>query len=87
MTLLLDFKFFWFLLLIISLLQIVRREGLELWKELLPSLVSLSSQGPIQVHFIFYVLAAIVLPFIFHIEVCIVWFSYFLVPTRLSWFR
>ncbi|KAJ6694225.1 hypothetical protein OIU85_004961 [Salix viminalis] len=28
--------------------EIVRREGLELWKELLPSLVSLSSQGPIQ---------------------------------------
>ncbi|KAF9670035.1 hypothetical protein SADUNF_Sadunf13G0026600 [Salix dunnii] len=28
--------------------EIVRREGLELWKELLPSLVSLSNQGPIQ---------------------------------------
>ncbi|KAJ6757288.1 EXPORTIN 1/5 [Salix koriyanagi] len=28
--------------------EIIRREGLELWKELLPSLVSLSSQGPIQ---------------------------------------
>ncbi|KAJ6434324.1 hypothetical protein OIU84_017935 [Salix udensis] len=28
--------------------EIVRREGLELWKELLPSMVSLSSQGPIQ---------------------------------------
>ncbi|KAJ4849692.1 histone deacetylase [Turnera subulata] len=28
--------------------EIIRREGLELWQELLPSLVSVSSQGPIQ---------------------------------------
>lgn len=28
--------------------EIVRREGLDLWKELLPSLISLSNNGPIQ---------------------------------------
>ncbi|CAN0920536.1 Protein HASTY 1 [Linum grandiflorum] len=28
--------------------EIVRREGIELWKELLPSLISLSNQGPVQ---------------------------------------
>ncbi|KAF2298552.1 hypothetical protein GH714_024089 [Hevea brasiliensis] len=28
--------------------EIVRREGIELWQELLPSLVALSSQGPVQ---------------------------------------
>ncbi|XP_050225235.1 protein HASTY 1 [Mercurialis annua] len=28
--------------------EIVRREGIELWQELLPSLVSLSGQGPVQ---------------------------------------
>ncbi|XP_065852702.1 protein HASTY 1 [Euphorbia lathyris] len=28
--------------------EIVRREGIELWQELFPSLVSLSSQGPVQ---------------------------------------
>ncbi|CAN1285310.1 Protein HASTY 1 [Linum perenne] len=28
--------------------EIVRREGIELWQELLPSLISLSNQGPVQ---------------------------------------
>lgn len=32
------------------LIQIVRREGLNLWQELLPTLVSLASNGPIQVN-------------------------------------
>ena len=39
------------------LVQIVRREGLSLWQELVPSLVSLSSSGPTHVkktHFLFF---------------------------------
>lgn len=30
--------------------QIVRREGVDLWTKLLPTLVSLSNQGPVQVN-------------------------------------
>lgn len=30
-------------------LQIIRREGINLWQELLPTLISLSGKGPIQV--------------------------------------
>lgn len=37
------------LIIISNFSQIVRREGLELWQQLLPTLISLSSQGPVQV--------------------------------------
>lgn len=36
-------------------LQIVRREGPNLWQELWPSIVTLSNMGPIQVLHSFYV--------------------------------
>lgn len=48
---LLCIKYIWFVVVVLS--QIVRREGLNLWQEMLPSLVSLSSKGPIQVNFMF----------------------------------
>lgn len=35
----------------VSMLQIVRREGPDLWQELFPSLTSLSAQGPLQVEY------------------------------------
>lgn len=38
---------------LVVLSQIVRREGLDLWREIHPSLVTLSSKGPIQVNFKF----------------------------------
>lgn len=38
------------LLSVLYVLQIVRREGLSLWQELLPSIITLSNMGPIQVH-------------------------------------
>lgn len=41
------------------LLQIVRREGLNLWEELLPSLVSLSNNGPMQVKLYIFVYATL----------------------------
>lgn len=37
------------LLIFFNLLQIVRREGVSLWQELVPSLISLSSSGPAHV--------------------------------------
>ena len=43
----------WNKMCLVVLSQIVRREGLELWQELLPSLVSLSSKGPVQVSCMF----------------------------------
>lgn len=34
-------------------LKVIRREGVDLWRELLPSLVSLSNKGPIEVLVLF----------------------------------
>lgn len=35
------------------MLQVVRREGIALWHELLPSIVSLSNKGPTEVYCLF----------------------------------
>lgn len=43
--------------------QIARREGLSLWQELFPSLVSLSNKGPAQVSFIFLLFGSVVFLF------------------------
>lgn len=46
------------------LFQIVRREGLSLWQELFPSLVSLANKGPAHVSFVFFLLGSVV--YLFH---------------------
>lgn len=52
----------------VVLLQIVRREGLDLWQEMFPSLVSLSSKGPIQVNLKFSLLCHFHTRFILFIQ-------------------
>lgn len=40
-------------ILLLIFLKVVRREGLSIWSELLPTIITLSNKGPIQVEHIF----------------------------------